>query len=59
MNMSECDFRALNQAEKLGNIGEGCQRCKQLETQYLKSEAKYLKAVDKVQHVQNEPELTN
>ena len=34
-------------------------RCKQLEIQYLKSEAKYMKTIDRMQQVQNELEITN
>jgi len=61
VNMSDCDFKGLGSQIKSNPDSclnknnnykiESCPKCKQNEKQYLKSEAKYLKIVDRFQQV--------
>jgi hypothetical protein len=54
--MSECDYRGINpppnmEEQELSKLHGECSRCKEYEKQYLKSEAKFLRATDKMQQM--------
>lgn len=58
VNMSECDFRPPPQQDesiavqkKLSETSGGCGNCKVYEKKYLKSEAKFMKALDRMQKI--------
>ena len=58
VNMSQCDKSNKEGHDTLKDEQQGCEHCRIMEKKYLKSEAKYLKAVDRLQKIQTDLELT-